>query len=63
MAAASLRIAVTVKRSSESFVSVDLVVDFGGEMQTMNDVLMQRDCCAVAAVISLVAAGIVEKWW
>ena len=61
MAAASLRIAVTIKRFSESFVSVDLVVD--GEMQTMDEVLIQRDGCAAAMVTSHVAAGIVEKWW
>ena len=39
-----------------------MVVHFDGEMQTMDDVLMQRNCCAVTAVILLVAAGIVEKW-
>ena len=40
-----------------------MVVHFGGEMQTMDEVLMQRDDCAAAVVTSHVAAGIVKKWW
>ena len=47
----------------ESFIPADVMADFGGEMQTVDDVLMQRDCCAVAAGISPVATGIMEKWW
>ena len=49
MAAASLRIAVTIKRFSESFVFVDLVVDFGGEIQIMDDDLTQRNGYGAAA--------------
>ena len=39
------------------------MVDVGGEMQTMDEVLMQKDGCAAAVVASHIAAGIVEKWW
>ena len=62
-AAASPWIMASIKRFYESFISADVMADFGGEMQTVDDVLMQRDCCAVAAGISPVATGIVEKWW
>ena len=39
------------------------MVDFGGEMQSMDEVLMQRDGCAAVMVTSHVTAVIVEKWW
>ena len=47
----------------ESFISKNPVVDFGGDMQTMNNVLVQRDGCVAVAVTSHVAAGIAKKWW
>ena len=44
------------------FTSPDPVVDFGGEVQIMDDDLTQRNGCVVAVSVSHVAAGIVEKW-
>lgn len=39
----------------------DLVVDFGGEMQIMDDDLTQRDACAAAADASHAVSGITGK--
>jgi hypothetical protein len=42
--------AVVTKRSSGGFIFPDSVVDFGGEMQTMDNSLMQSDGSAAAMV-------------
>jgi hypothetical protein len=46
---------------SGGFISLDSVVDFGGEIQIMDEALTQRNDCAVTVVASHVTAGIVEK--
>lgn len=44
--------AVVTERSLGGFISADLVLDFGGEIQTMDDSLTWRDGCAAAPVTS-----------
>jgi hypothetical protein len=41
---------VVTERSSRGFVSSNTMVYFGGEMQTMDDDLTQRDGCVAAVV-------------
>uniref|UniRef100_M8C2X0 DUF7595 domain-containing protein n=1 Tax=Aegilops tauschii TaxID=37682 RepID=M8C2X0_AEGTA len=56
--------AVVTERSSEQFISPDLVVDLGSELQTMDDGLTQRNRCASeVGLTSHVDAGIAKKWW
>lgn len=53
--------AMIIERS-RGVITPDLMNDFSGEIQIIHNGLTQRDGCAVAAVTSHVAAGIVEKW-
>lgn len=39
------------------------MIDFSGEMQTMNNDLTQKGGCVAGVIGSHIAAGIVEKWW
>jgi hypothetical protein len=43
------------------FISLDLLVDFGGEIQIMDDGLTKSNGYAVAASASLVVVGTTEK--